>query len=323
MKKNIFILLLLSISALSGCTPPSSETSVQATSSQKEGPKDERIAAQMVNDSYYRFYLPEFKEAFVSSDIQISSRLPSLSYGETLISEGALEYFASDINGDGYRELIFKERAVLDPSFHVVVYDVKNAKRLFDQNNMTMEKYGYYTKYKNFDFSIRDDRLVLRVLNGGNGENDVVDYGRFKWSEGNCSIEWENLFDIKSIVLEGIYTTVGSTKLHLDGGRKEDGEAIDLYYLEKDTSYEMRITVVRDDFTKYLDPGFLSMEWDSNKSQTPTFHILERSCDPQNGKYVIEFSTSDIADFDLHDFAYYFGFHGFSFYSKVMRGSAN
>ena len=142
MKKNIFILLLLSISALSGCTPPSSETSVQEASSQKEGPKDERIAAQVINDSYYRFYLPEFKEAFVSSNIQISSRLPSLSYGDTLISEGALEYFASDINGDGYRELIFEERTVVDPSFHVVVYDVKNAKRLFDQNNMTMEKYS-------------------------------------------------------------------------------------------------------------------------------------------------------------------------------------
>ena len=321
MKKSLSLTSLLMAFALCGCTTPANTSSVQETSSQKEGPKDERIAAQVINDSYYRFYLPEFKEAFVSSNIQISSRLPSLSYGDTLISEGASGYFASDINGDGYRELIFKERRVLDHYFHVVVYDVKNAKRLFDQNNMTMEKYGYYTKYKNFDFSIRDDRLVLRVLNGGNRENDVVDYGRFKWSEGNnCSIEWENLFDVRSVVLEGVYTTNGHTKLHLDGGRKDDGEEIDLYSFDKDTSYQMEITVVRDDFTKYLDPGFLSMEWDSNESQTPTFYILERSCDPQTGKYVIEFSTSDIADFDLHDFALYFGFHGFSFYSKVLRG---
>ena len=86
--------------ALCGCTTPANTSSVQETSSQKEGPKDERIAAQVINDSYYKFYLPEFKEAFVSSNIQISSRLPSLSYGDTLISEGALEYFASDINGD-------------------------------------------------------------------------------------------------------------------------------------------------------------------------------------------------------------------------------
>ena len=52
MKKNIFILPLLAISVLLGCTPPSSE---KETSSPKEGPKDERIAANGINDSYYKF----------------------------------------------------------------------------------------------------------------------------------------------------------------------------------------------------------------------------------------------------------------------------
>ncbi len=91
MKKNIFILPLLAISALSGCVWETKQPYSLATdTSIEEGPKDERIEAQVINDSYYKFYLPEFKEAFVSSNIQISSRLPSLSYGETLISEGAL-----------------------------------------------------------------------------------------------------------------------------------------------------------------------------------------------------------------------------------------
>ena len=175
MKKSLSLTSLLMAFALCGCTTPANTSSVQESSSQKEGPKDERIAAQVIDDSYYRFYLPEFKDAFtfVSSNIQISSRLPSLSYGETLISEGASGYFASDINGDGYRELIFKERRVLDHYFHVVVYDVKNAKRLFDQNNMTMEKYGYYTKYKNFDF-YETETGIIKDINRINSIKNII-----------------------------------------------------------------------------------------------------------------------------------------------------
>ena len=53
MKKNTFILSLLAISVLSGCTPPSPDISsdIEASSSVKEGPKDELIVAGMYTSS--------------------------------------------------------------------------------------------------------------------------------------------------------------------------------------------------------------------------------------------------------------------------------
>lgn len=323
MKKNIFILPLLAISVLSGCTPPSNVES-SPLSSKQEDPKGERIEAEEVDNAFVRFTLTEFDGTFTTSNIQVSIRLPSLSYGDRVITEGAsLEYYAADINGDGFRELVFEEKLELETKPHYVVYDVKNDKRLFDQKNMTEQRYGYFVKYY-LECGILDGHIAFKVFASESMDEQPIDYAHIRWSEKKgCYLELENPYDIKSIVLEGIYTTVGSTKLHLDGGRKEDGEAIDLYYLEKDTSYEMKITVVRGNFKEYLAPGFLSMEWDSNKSQTPTYYIWMRNCDPQTGKYVIEFSTSDITDFDLHDWTFYFGFYGFSFYSKVMQGLAN
>ncbi len=323
MKKNIFILPLLAISVLSGCTTPTNAESSPLSSKQEE-PKGERIEAEEVDNAFVRFTLPEFDGTFTTSYIQVSSRLPSLSYGDTVITEGAyLEYYAADINGDGYRELIFEERLIdKAEKGHYVVYDIKNDKRLFDQKNMTEQRYGYLVKYY-LECEVIDEHLVFKAFDGKSPDKPI-DYAHIRWSEKKgCYLELENPYDIKSIVLEGIYTTVGSTKLHLDGGRKEDGEAIDLYYLEKDTSYEMKITVVRGNFKEYLAPGFLTMEWDSRKTDMPTIYNLERSSDPETGKYVIEFSTSDIGDYDLHDWTFYFGSYGFSFYSKVMQGLAN
>lgn len=327
MKKNIFILPLLAISVLSGCTPPSPEISsaIEASSSVKEGPKDEQIVAEEYETGLLRFNLPEFEGTFTTSYIGYSSRLPSLSYGDHVITEGAfLHYYASDVNGDGFRELVFEENVIpTDRKNHYVVYDVKNDKRLFDTNNMTTQKYGYLCSYS-FMLRIINDRLTFVPYIGEYKDYNVIDYGHLKWSEEKgCHLEWENPFDIKSIVLEGIYNTNDHTKLHLDGGRKEDGEAIDLYYFEKNTSYQMEITVVRGNKDRYLASGFLSMEWDSQRSYVPTCYNIERSSDPLTGKYVMEFSTSDFIDFDLHDWTFYFGFYGFSFYSKVMQGLAN
>ncbi|MBR6865989.1 MAG: hypothetical protein IKM80_01960, partial [Bacilli bacterium] len=159
MKKNTFILFLLAISALSACVPPNPETSslIEASSSEIEEPKAELIEKEVVNDRYFRFTLPEFEGAFVTSNINFSSRSPSLSYGDTLIAEETVtsSYIACDINGDGYRELIFLEDLHLEDDpfllwsirWTFVVYDVKNSKRLFTQYDMSAEKDGHYGLY--------------------------------------------------------------------------------------------------------------------------------------------------------------------------------
>ena len=335
MKKNTFILSLLAISMLSACVWETKQPYSLATdTSIEEGPKDELILAGMYDpklesdDHVFYFRVPEFTERF---NLVIGSSMSMLYYGDTRIGEN-LHYdpyiYASDINGDGYREIVFAHNEMRSDGF--TVYDIKNAKTLFSQEDMTVEKFGRFASYQ-YALDIREGELVfLPVLGHFMGprefeERKIVDWGHLKWSEEKgCYFKWDNVYEIRQMILDSICLKGDETRLVMDSDLK-DGEAIDLYHFERDRDYQIRIRVNRLNLGGglYLDPDLDFIGIDLDSTDKVNCELVYESCKPLEGWYVMEFSTSDITDFDLHEWKFYFGAFEFSFYFKVMQGLAN
>lgn len=335
MKKNTFILSLLAISMLSACVWETKQPYSLATdTSIEEGPKDELIVAGLYDPKLgsdgedFSFRVPEFTERF---KLVVGSSMSMLYYGDTRIGEN-LHYspyiYASDINGDGYREIVFAHNEMRYDGF--TVYDIKNAKTLFSQEDMTVEKFGRFASYQ-YALDIREGELVfLPVLGHFMGprefeERKIVDWGHLKWSEEKgCYFEWDNVYEIRQMILDSICLKGDDTRLVMDSDLK-DGEPIDLYHFERDRDYQIRIRVNRLNLGGglYLDPDLDFIGMDLDYTDKVNCELVNESCKPLEGWYVMEFSTSDITDFDLHEWKFYFGAFEFSFYFKVMQGSAN
>ena len=236
MKKNTFILSLLAISMLSACVWETKRPHSLATdTSIEEGPEDELIIAGMYDpklesdDHVFYFRVPEFTERF---NLVIGSSMSMLYYGDTRIGEN-LHYdpyiYASDINGDGYREIVFAHNEMRSDGF--TVYDIKNAKTLFSQEDMTVEKFGRFASYQ-YALDIREGELVfLPVLGHFMGprefeERKIVDWGHLKWSEEKgCYFKWDNVYEIRQIILDSICLKGDDTRLVMDSDLK-DGELL-------------------------------------------------------------------------------------------------
>ena len=339
MKKNTFILFLLAISALSACVPPNPETSslIEASSSEIEEPKAELIEKELVNDRYFRFTLPEFEGAFVTSNINISSRSPSLSYGDTLIAEETVtsSYIACDINGDGYRELIFLEDLHLEDDpfllwyirWTFVVYDVKNAKRLFTQYDMSAEKDGHYGLY-DYTFEVIDDRLVFvpYVQEYVDTEYFEVDRGHLRWSEEKgCYFEWDNIYGIEGMNFKGIYTA-DDTPVGLSH------DEIDYYPFEIDRDYFLKYKVQRKNKDRLFKGMYLKVTSDVHDSLIFKDCLIRYDYSYENaetGEYALKFrmhnepATDKYIPEGKHTLNWYFAYQGFNINYSITPQTSN
>ena len=344
MKKNNALIFLASVGSLmlSSCIcgpyirpdekgddiSIAASSSVPLSSEEQSGPKDELIGqgADLEQDAEGNrvFRIEEFTEIFKLCKTTTST-LDTLKYGDVIISSNLYvspQFVASDINGDGYRELVFLEKTE-DRNRSFVVYDVKNSNILFKQADMTVEKHSHYASYR-YSYDMRNGRLTFLPYIGNFSENTIVDYGHLKWSEQKgCYFEWENIFSMKQIILEGVYEEDTNIKLLQDGYR-EEWWTIDAYSLEKGKNYLMKYKVLRDDYTRNFGNSFLELEWSNeNPSYLETCYPVENSCHPETGDYVMKFSVRDAYFEGARTWKWYFGSWELEVNYHIMLGEAS
>ncbi|MBO4737351.1 MAG: hypothetical protein J5627_02815 [Bacilli bacterium] len=345
MKKNNVLIILASVgglmlsSCLCGWEGPlpngkgddisiAASSSVPLSSEEQSGPKDELIGqgADLEQDAEGNrvFRIEEFTEPFKLCKTTTST-LDTLKYGDVIISSNLYvgpQFVASDINGDGYRELVFLEKTE-DRNRSFVVYDVKNSNILFKQADMTVEKHSHYASYR-YSYDMRNGRLTFLPYIGNFSENSIVDYGHLKWSEQKgCYFEWENIFSMKQIILEGVYEEDTNIKLLQDGYR-EEWWTIDAYSLEKGKNYLMKYKVLRDDYTRNFGNSFLELEWSNeNPSYLETCYPVENSCHPETGDYVMKFSVRDAYFEGARTWKWYFGSWELEVNYHILLGEAS
>lgn len=338
MKKSLSLTSILMAFALCGCTTPANTSSVQEASSQKEEPKAELIKREVVNDLYYRFTLPEFEGAFVTSNINISSRSPSLSYGDTLIAGETVpnSYIACDINGDGYRELILLEDRHFEEDdpfllwsirWTFVVYDVKNSKRLFTQYDMNVEKDGHYGLY-DYTFEVIDDRLVFvpYVHEYVDTEYFEVDRGHLRWSEEKgCYFEWDNIYGIEGMNFKGIYTA-DDTPVGLSH------DEIDYYPFEIDRDYFLKYKVQRKNKDRLFKGIYLRVTSDVHDSLHFKDCLIRYDYSYENaetGEYALKFrmhnqpATNKYIPEGKHTLNWHFAYQGFNINYSITPQTSN
>lgn len=343
MKKNNALIFLASVGSLmlSSCIcgpyilperdSSSAETTtttypVETSTSEESGPKDELIGqgADLEQDAEGNrvFRIEEFTEPFKFCKTTTSA-LDTLKYGDVIISSNLYvgpQFVASDINGDGYRELVFLEKTE-DRNRSFVVYDVKNSNILFKQADLAVEKHGHYASYR-YSYDLRSDHLTFLPYIGNYSEETIVDYGHLKWSEQKgCYFEWENIFKIKYIILDGFYEE--STNIKLPVSFYNSLDPIEYYSFDLGTTYLMKYKVLRDDYTRNFGTGFLEVEWSSeNPSHFEQCYPLENSCHPETGDYVTRFTVREPFE-GRRTWKWYFGSWGFEANYYILPGIGN
>lgn len=341
MKKNNALIFLASVGGLtlSSCLygsidgPWWYETSVpsdriaassfssSSVTSEESGPKDELLATgsndlEKDAEGNYVIHVEEYNEPLKLCK-STTSAFDTLKYGDVTISSAlhaGMQLIASDINGDGYREIAFIEKAE-DRNRNFVVYDVKNAKTLLRQTDMTVEKYGRFASY-NYYHDMRNGRLTFLPYIGNFSEDTVVDYGHLKWSEQKgCYFEWENIYKIKQIVLEGIYLEGEETPMAMDHNAIT---TTDYYSFEIGSYYLMKYKFIRDDFTRTIGDEYIQLDWSNeNPSYLQECYAPRNASHPETGDYVMKFSVREAPE-GIRTWDWSFGPYGFSLNYRIM-----
>ena len=215
--------------------------------------------------------------------------------------------FASDINNDGYRELIFdrKNKENEGSGNYFVVYDAKNNKVLLDEVN-TKERSHY--NYR-FNYGLLENKLTFYPYLGNYSESSIVDYGYLKYtSEKGPYFAYQNIFAITSIELVKFYIN--------DTDKAEVVPVNNVYTFKVGTKYCMEYKVNRTNTDRTLMNGFLSVFWDNDHpSHFNEYQPSRTENDPSTGKYVDNFSVLNPIESGTWEF--FFGEFGFNVNYKV------
>ena len=235
-----------------------------------------------------------FNGALFINDTEIESNLYTSPY-----------IFASDINKDGYRELIFdrnnKDEETRGDYF--VVYDVKNMKVLLDEVN-TKERSHY--NYR-FNYGLIEDRLTFYPYTGNYNENSIVDYGYLRYTEEKGAyFEWQNIFAITSIELVRFYIN--------EEGYPSIEPVNNVYTFHKGIKYSMEYKVNRTNNNRQLIGGFLSVYWD-NAHPSHFNRYLSADYPDINNVYTDTFDLFDECEESTWEF--FFGEFGFDVHYKI------
>ena len=189
------------------------------------------------------FQLEEFgDEFFTAVPHEDTSFSFYIYFGETkVLEEAPFVLYASDINKDGYRELVYSDEEVIEgvsyPLIHV--YDIKNAKELARFDKTT---FGTYYGHK---LNLQNNHLILERI-GGKFHQDVYDYAYFAYSNTKgVSLTFQNKFAIDSLSLVSI--TLNNAAMTLIESKK--GDKGDYYELSANTRYLINIKMLKKDGT--------------------------------------------------------------------------
>ena len=279
MRKSSLVVSLLTATVLCSCVLPSevkesslplsseSETSFSSSSlasSEPEGPKDELIATGLGNDleedseGNRLIRIAEFNEPLKLSSPTASQHI--LKYGDTVISDHLYNSFrlvASDINGDGFREIVFFEEGN-NRNREFSVYDIKNNKTLLKQGDMTIEEFGHIARYR-FYYDMKDGRLTFLPYAGNYSERSTMDYGHLKWSEEKgCYFEWENILGIEKIEFVRFFINDENMTPVLPSNPGN------VYTFETSKQYYMEFKITRNKTDRELDDMPIDVVWSND-----------------------------------------------------------
>lgn len=215
--------------------------------------------------------------------------------------------FASDINNDGYRELIFdrKNKDNEGSGNYFVVYDAKNNKVLLDEAN-TKERAHY--NYR-FNYGLIEDKLTFYPYIGNYSESSITDYGYLKYDQDKGAyFEWKNIFAITSIELVKFYTN--------DTDKVEVVPTNNVYTFKVNTKYCMEYKANRTNYDREFGNDFLNVFWDNDHPSHFGEYLPNRNeTDIATGKYVVNFTV--INPFEGATWEFFYMDYGFNVNYKV------
>lgn len=317
MKKLILVTLPV-LMVLTGCTvdptQPGSHTPNQSTIPDERteciypiDPTRADIIAYDKSTNQGEFSLEEFKD--VAFKFESSNGSGGKIYVNNIVIEEdmatSLYIFASDINRDGYRELIYdrNEREGESRGNYFVVYDVKNMKVLFDEVNTRVGSYAFYR----FNYGMVEDKLTFYPYIGNYSENSIVDYGYLRYTEEKGAyFEWQNIFAITSIELVRFYIN--------EEGYPSIEPVNNVYTFHKGIKCSMEYKVNRTNNNRQLIGGFLSVYWD-NAHPSHFNRYLSADYPDINNVYTDTFDLSDECEESTWEF--FFGEFGFDVHYKI------
>ena len=240
------------------------------------------------------FTLDEFEGTFSVSEDKLY-----LNETEIIPLDNANKIYASEINKDGHRDLVFE--SLIDSTRVFNIYDVENNKYLYHSYVSTIGNYDYY-------LDMRNDRLVVNVFKPGLIDNNyLLDYGYFAYG-GNAgtTIAWQNLFELSELRLKGVFEADGETPVVF---------ADNHYRFASNTSYIIEIRLFK--YSGNTNPAYPVLEHqvecspstnvDNMPNQSPTWNFLSM----ENGiyRYQISFQERGYSYYTLSFYRFHFNFN--------------
>ena len=260
MKTTKYIVSVVSLLLLVGCSNnASSDSSISSLSSQsnvtsastseeKVEPKDIDLYKEFcketfsVNPNYsFDFMLGEFANVSFKVNKREGEQLYDVSKnGEVILSSiYSPTLCASDINKDGYRELVAKGET---GNASLIIYDIHNAQTMYKKDlyneeipglNNIVSQYLYYT----YTPKIFNNKLCIAVSDGM-ASNRIYDYLYVNYAaDKGVSLEYQNMYDIAKFELIGFKGEANASGLYTETGM--------MYFLGNDVREEATFRIIR------------------------------------------------------------------------------
>ena len=260
MKTTKYIVSVLSLLLLVGCSNnASSDYSISSvtsqnsvtsasTSEEKVEPKDIDLYKEFykgtvsVNPNYsFDFTLEEFANVSFKVNKREGEQLYDVSKnGEVIFSSiYSPTLCASDINKDGYRELVAKGET---GNASLIIYDIHNAHTMYKKDlykeeipglNNIVSQYVYYTYIP----KVFNDKLCIAVSDGM-ASNRIYDYLYVNYAaDKGVSLEYQNMYDISKFELIGFKGEANASGLYTETGM--------MYFLRNDVREEATFRIIR------------------------------------------------------------------------------
>ena len=195
------------------------------------------LAYQQTSGITYSFKLFEFGESvFETKNAPGYFGTVELYFnGQRIIEQ--MDYYigyASDINNDGYREII----TTYDDSL-LIVYDVHNNCELFkkDLNKEEVPSLNNGSTSYAYDVSMNADKTLRLTIWNGSKSNAYFDYAYFKYNSSKNSLEFElqNMYDIEDFSFLSMY----------QGEEQVFADKNNVYHIQKGVQYIITFQIIR------------------------------------------------------------------------------
>lgn len=236
------------------------------------------------------FTLDEFEETF-----RVTQNEVFLGDNKILDINGTNKIYASEINRDSHRDLVFE--SIKHNQRRFFIYDVYHNRFLYEQIVSTI-KYDY-----NFELDMKDNHLVVKWLEPGMTSDEyILDYGVFAYhgNEG-IGISWNDELRIGWLNLKGVYQADGVTPV----------ECVDEhYYFTKQTQFiiEMEVVVGEDNplsFVREEHPiGYTPYRTGNMPNETMGWEQV--SVNASTYRYKVSFQESGFSYYTVYFYHYSF-----------------